>query len=170
MTMVDTRRIEQAIEFAGNAAKKASEYKSETYFAVLVSLLLAPTNVRVSSDQVHSQDSAVSSNSQSEKQYSAAELFASTTWETEIEKATLAGYFLERYAAMPSYSVDEIRKCIISAKVPAPANVNLAVLKAAQKGWMMELPGQGEKHKVWSLTQTGERKVEGMLSARSSTQ
>jgi hypothetical protein len=165
MTMIDTRKIDQAIEFAANAAKKASEYKSETYFAVLVSLLLAPTNVGASSDQVHSEGPAVSSNSQSQKQYSAAELFASTTWETEIEKATLAGYFLERYSAMPNYSVDEIRKCIISAKVPAPANVNLAVLKAAQKGWMMELPGQGERHKVWSLTQTGERTVEEMISA-----
>src|SRR5713101_3078711 len=124
MTMIDTRKIDEAIEFAGNAAKKTSEYKSETYFAVLVSLLLAPSNVGVSSDQVQSEGPAVSSNSQSQKQYSAAELFASTTWETEIEKATLAGYFLERYSAMPNYSVDEIRKCIISAKVPAPANVN----------------------------------------------
>jgi hypothetical protein len=157
--MMDTKTLECAMEFARNSAKSAPEYKAETYFAVLVSALLGSLRLDAPKDQTPSPRAIDPSSSSAQGKYSAGELFASRTWETEIEKVTLAGYFLERQSGMPNYSITAIRSCLVAAKVALPANINLAVLKAVQKGWMMEVPNQGEKHKVWALTQTGERKV-----------
>jgi hypothetical protein len=143
--MVEKKILDQAMEFASDAAKRAPEYKAETYLGVLVGVLLGQGNNVAVMRQTVPEGAETKFKSALPKQYSAAELFASTKWETEIEKVTVAGFFLERYSGLISYAVNEIRNCLVSAKV-------------------MEVPGQGEKHKVWALTQTGERKVEETIS------
>jgi len=163
---MDTRAIDRAIEVANGVANRAPEYKAETYFAVLVSILLGQSGRALQAGPAPPKPSTRTEEPSPEpgKSYSAAELFASARWETEIEKVALGGRFLERHAGAQRYGLNDIRACLVSAKVPLPANLSLALLKAVQKGWMMEVPGQGEKHKVWSLTQTGERKTEQMLA------
>lgn len=159
---MDAKTLDQAIEVATSAANRAPEYKAETYVAVLISALIGPTRASLSGHPVP----RVTPNTPGlipEKQYSAAEFFASTTWSTEIEKVTLAAHFIERYLGMSRYSLNEVRSCLISAKVPVPSNASLAVLQGIQKGWIMELPADGDKQKMWALTQTGERRVQEMI-------
>ncbi len=163
---MDAKILDSAMDLATSAARKALEYKAETYFAVLLSALLGSDSARAASVNTPIPPPENRPSAYVEKKYSAAELFASRTWSTEIEKVTLAGYFLERQSQVPSYRIADIRNCLISAKVALPANVNLAVLKAVQKGWMMQVPSEGEKHKTWALTQTGERKVSEMSMAQ----
>jgi len=156
--MIDELVLEKSIAVASNAAKKAEEFKQETYFAVLFTSLLSQGAVSVpnrTQSQVPSER-----NGSASKPFSAAELFASKTWNTEIEKVALAGYFLERYSGSTAFTIAEIRDLLISAKVSPPANVNLAILKAIQKGWMMEVPSENEKRKTWALTQTGQSKID----------
>src|ERR1700737_398531 len=128
--------LDEAIVTAEHAAERASQYKSETYLAVLLTRLLGSVTKGpiVQSNRANVAATPLSS----VKPYSAAELFATKVWETEIEKVLLAGYFLENYSKLSSYTIAQIRDLLVIAKVALPKNVNLAVLQAVQKGWMME--------------------------------
>ncbi len=161
--------LRSAIENARRAAEAAGEYKSETYLAILLVTLLAGKGL--TKKPLQSLPSATETTPAREKPFSAGELFAAKAWNTEIEKVAIAGYFMEHYAAATSYTIQEIRNCLISAKTPLPRNLSLAILKAVQKGWLMEVPRNGEGTKAWALTQTGERQVESMAnSGRTSRQ
>ena len=78
----------------------------------------------------------------------------------------MAGWYLERYAGGTNYTIQEIKSCLFSAKVPLPRNINLAVLQAVQRGLMMEVPSESGRRKAWALTHTGERYVEDMKLGR----
>jgi hypothetical protein len=152
--------LDLAIQTAKEAAESAKDYKSETYAAVLLFELMRSA---VATKNRYELAQAPSSHSpRREKPYSSAELFATKSWNTEIEKVVLAGYFLERFGRSVSYTIEEVRNCLLSAKVAQPKNLSLAILQAVQKGLMMEIPSQGGPRKAWALTQRGERYVENM--------
>lgn len=153
--------LEVAIRAARDAAENSQQYKSETYAAVLLFELmrLSSSASRVSNQSPNPPSSLTPKR---EKPYSAAEFFASKSWITEIDKVVLGGFFLERFGGIENYTIQEIKNCLIAAKIGLPKNVNLAILQAAQKGWIMEIPSQGGPRKSWALTQTGERRVEEM--------
>jgi hypothetical protein len=158
----DDQVLDLAIERASQAAKKVSNYKSETYFAALLAFLLKESHgstLAISTSLQSPNSPALTSES---KPYSPAELFGSKSWSTELDKVMLAGYFLEQYSRTANYTIDEIRSCLISAKISLPKNINLATLQSVQRGWMMEIPSGKDQKKAWSLTQSGEHRVEEM--------
>lgn len=159
---MNNETLRSAVEKARRAAQEAGEYKSETYLAVLLTGLLADKRATEKSPQTRPTAGEVTA--PREKPYSAGELFAAKVWSTEIEKVAIAGYFMEQYAAATSYTIQEIRNCLISAKTALPKNLSFAILKAVQKGWLMDVPTNGEGTKAWALTQTGERYVASMAN------
>jgi len=164
---MDENAFEAAVRTAKRAAEKASDFRSETYAAVLLFELMRSAVPAARSR--HELAAAVPTPSQKrERTYSPAELFASKSWTTEIDKVAVASYFLERFGEKASSTVDEIRNCLVAAKVPLPKNVNLAIIQAVGKGIMMPIPSQGGGRKAWALTQAGKRYVELMTAENKS--
>lgn len=147
------RTLTKAVEFAKAASDAVTDYKGETYLAVLLAQLLTPpaeTPVQQApgpSDVTHPG---------SARPFSAPEFFASKHCKSDVVKIVLAGYFLENYSGIERFNVNDIRNCLVSAKVPLPKNTPLAVLKSVQRGWLMEVPEGKESLKAYALTQTGQ--------------
>jgi hypothetical protein len=158
---MDDIAFEAAARTARRAAEKAGDFKSETYSAVLLFELMRSA-VPASRSRPELAAAAPAPVQKRERAYSPVELFASKSWTTEIDKVAVASYFLERFGDKVSSTVDEIRNCLVAAKVPLPKNVNLAIIQAVSKGLMMSIPSQGAGRKAWALTQAGERYVEHM--------
>jgi hypothetical protein len=158
---MDENALETAIRTARHAAERAQDFKPETYAAVLLFELMRST-VPAPRYRNELPPTVPTHAPKREKPYSAAELFASKTWCTEIDKVVVSAFFLERFGERANYTIEEIRACLVAAKVPLPKNVNLAILQAVQKGLMMEIPSQAAPRKAWALTQSGERYVEEM--------
>ena len=155
-------QLEAAIRSAKHAANGASEYKSETYTAVLLFQLMRSSIEEPTSSRQLPPPGETSA--AQKKPYSAAELFARSNRTTEIDKVVLAGFYLEHFRASQGYSIEDVRGCFITAKVPPPNNINLALLQAAQKAWMMEVPTGASRRKTWVLTQSGEMRAQEMVS------
>jgi hypothetical protein len=161
--------LEAAIKTAKVAAEKTKDYKSETYGAVLLIELMKST--AATAKNRNELPAPVPSQAQRrEKPYSAAEFFSAKSWATEIDKVVIAGYYLERFGGNASYTIEELRNCLVAAKIPLPKNISLAILQAAQKALMMEIPSTTGTRKSWALTQSGERWVEEMSVGRAATQ
>jgi hypothetical protein len=160
---MDENAFEAAMRTARHAAEKARDFRSETYGAVLLFELMRSA-VPEARSRHELAATAPPPAPKREKAYSPAELFASKSWTTEIDKVVVASYFLERFGENASSTVDEVRNCLVAAKVPLPKNVNLAIIQAVKKGLMMAIPSQGGTRKTWALTQTGERYVEQMAT------
>jgi len=155
---MDENVLESAIQSARGAAEKARDFKPETYAAVLLFELMRSA-LPTSRSRYELPPATPAHVPAQTKPYSAAELFASKNWRTEIDKVVLAGFYLEQFGGIQSYTIQEIRDCLVAAKIILPKNVNLAILQAAQKGWIMEVPVQSGTRKVWALTQDGERRA-----------
>lgn len=160
---MDENVFEAAIKTARHAADKARDFRSETYGAVLLFELMRSA-VPAARSRHELAATVPTPAPKGEKAYSPAELFASKAWTTEIDKVVVASFFLERFSENSSSTVDEVRNCLVAAKVPLPKNVNLAIIQAVNKGLMMPIPSQGGTRKTWALTQTGERYVEQMTT------
>src|SRR6202030_3488349 len=112
----------RAMTEARRVAAQLTEFKSETYTAVLLSELL---NDRITNGAAQREEPLIKNGeavAQEGKQFSAAELFADCKWSSEIDKVIVAGYFLERYSAASAYGLSELRGVLVSAKVPVPKN------------------------------------------------
>jgi hypothetical protein len=151
--------LKAAIAAASSAAESATEYKSETYGAVLLFELM-----RRAAGTVHSEELATvpPAGNRSEKDLTPAEFFAKKLWSTEIDKVVIAGYFLEHFGGSRGYTLDELKSCLIAAKIALPKNISLAILQAIQKGLLMEIPSQGSPRRICVLTQVGESYVQQM--------
>jgi len=155
--------LDLAIQTARRAAEGVKDFRAETYQAVLLYELMrmgAPSRSRPELA------SPKAGSPKQEKPYSPAEFISSKAWTSEVEKVVLAGYFLEHFAGSSGYSLDEIRRCLIAARVSLPRNLSLAILQAGRKGMVMEVPSQERSRKVWVLTQSGERYVEAMAQRK----
>jgi len=165
---MDENALESAIQTARRAAEKARDFKPETYAAVLLFELMRSA-VPTSRSRYEIPAATSAHVPARTKPYSAAELFASRNWQTEIDKVVLAGFYLEQFGGIQNYTIQEIRNCLVAAKIILPKNINLAILQAAQKGWIMEVPVQSGTRKSWALTQGGERRAEEMSEGRGGT-
>jgi hypothetical protein len=81
---------------------------------------------------------------------------------SDIDRALLGLYYLEKYRNAQNATAAEIRDAIKEARVPPPANINDAVNKNIRKGLVMNA-GDRENKMVFVLTTDGEASVEQML-------
>lgn len=161
---MNTELLNDALELAVAAAKQVQEFKAETYSAVLLASLLAgaPSASRKSPGSA----TAVSG-SATTKPYSPAEFFSLRVLGSEIDKVVVAAAFLEAHQGLTSYTIEEIRNCLVSAKISIPTNLSLAIFQSVKKGWLMDVRNDSGAKKAWALTQTGERKSEEMMAKES---
>ncbi len=149
--------LKYAIQTAAEAAELAANYKQETYLAVLLSSLM---NTDVEGEAVRNAAPRPKNISTAcGKQLSPGELFAAKGWKTDLDKVILAGFYLEKNGGLQSFSLQDVRNTLIAAKVTLPKNVSLALFKAVQRGWVMEVSGARDDLKAWVLTQSGEKRV-----------
>lgn len=152
--------LEKAAEEAKLAVEHVKDYKAETYLAVLLCRLLREVGGVADKQVVLANSSAGSKELGQERTYMPPEFFAGKSWTNESDKIVLAGYFLERYSAEKRYNINDLRGCLVRAKVTLPKNVPQAVLKSVRRGWMMEVPEGKGGVKAYVLTQTGVRRVQ----------
>jgi len=91
------------------------------------------------------------------------ELFAQLKVDSEVSRVLAGAFFLDKYRGLPDFTADEVKQCLVEAKVPAPKNVSLAALQNSRKGLMAQKKKSGRKIS-WYLTLSGIREVERMLS------
>lgn len=162
---MDEKYLDTAMDAANQAAAKAREYKSETFFAVLLSTLLDKGGRTLSLAPVEPLTVAEHTRLALPKPLAPGEFFAARAWDTEVDKVVLAGYFLERHSSLERYTANELRGCLIGAKVPPPKNIHLAIFQAVRRGWIMEATQESNESKAWSLTQSGEKRAQEMGTA-----
>jgi len=81
---------------------------------------------------------------------------------TDLAKTLVLGYYLERYRNVSPFIVKDLQELFIEAKEPVPVNINDAMNKNIEKGYIMDAKRKDNK-KAWTLTATGERFVENDL-------
>jgi hypothetical protein len=157
--MMNDQSLTDAMGAASVAAEQAERYKSETYSVVLLVGLLRGTPRLGDGVLTPAAISDRDSRSASDKPYSPAEFFGTKVLRSEIDKVVVAAAFLENFQSLENYSIDEIRNCLVAAKIGLPKNLSLAIFKAVKRGWLMEVPTAGAPTKSWALTQSGVRYV-----------
>jgi len=152
-------QIENAIETAKRAAQKSDTFKSETFVGVLLaSLLQVSSKDNLSTQPPKDPVLAITKY----KPFSASEFFANKNWTTENDRVVLAALYLEHHAGSASFEAQDIRNCLVAAKIPIPGNVNVPILRSVKRGLLMEVPNPKGTTKTWSLTQAGERYAAGL--------
>ena len=96
------------------------------------------------------------------KPLSAAQLFKKASPRTDVDRALLAGYFLENHSDQECFTAAEVKDTIRAAKITPPKNPNAAVDKNIKKGLMMPA-GDKDGKKAFVLTSDGEDSAHGML-------
>jgi len=78
-----------------------------------------------------------------------------------VQKALAIGYYLEKYGGLLHFNAKDIEKGFRTAKEKAPKNVSDTIYANAKKGHMMEVEERKGNLKAWTLTDSGEKYVEG---------
>lgn len=78
----------------------------------------------------------------------------------DLDKTMAVGYYLEHNRNISPFNIKDLEQLFGEAKEPLPKNINDAVNKNIEKGFIMESKEKKDKKKTWALTATGERYVE----------
>jgi hypothetical protein len=78
----------------------------------------------------------------------------------DVEKTLAIGYFLEKFAGMASFNVDDLGRHFQLAKEASPTNINDKVNMNINKGHMAEAREKKDRKKAWMLTNSGEKFLE----------
>ena len=98
------------------------------------------------------------------KQISAKEFLLLKKDSSATEKTLALAYYLEHYARVGSFNIDDVARVFQAAREPSPANINDMINKNIAKGYIMEAPERKDAKKTWVLTATGEKFVENDLN------
>lgn len=95
-----------------------------------------------------------------EKKLSIREYLKSKNPKDDLQKTLAVGHYIEKYERMSSFNTKDLEKSFYDAKEKVPGNINDAVNKNIQKGYMMEAKEKKDKLKAWNLTNTGENFID----------
>jgi hypothetical protein len=90
------------------------------------------------------------------------EFLLSKNPKTDVDRTLLIGYYVETIGKLGFFNLNDLRGAFAAAKEQLPTNLNDAVNKNIQKGFIMEVANRKEGFKTWVLTSSGERKVESI--------
>jgi hypothetical protein len=96
------------------------------------------------------------------KPLSVAQVFKKANAHTDVDRALLAGHYLEYHAKQESFTAGDVKGTIRAAKVSPPGNPNAAIDKNIKKGLMMAA-GDRDGKRAFVLTTDGEDAVRAML-------
>jgi len=106
----------------------------------------------------------VNAQPQHAKAKSPAQFFKAANPKTDIDRALVAAYFLEKYRNAQNVTAAEIRDLIKEAKWPPPINTSDAMNKNIRKGLLMTA-GDRDNKIAFVVTSDGEVAVEEMVNA-----
>lgn len=89
------------------------------------------------------------------KKLSIKEFLLSKKPNSDVQKALVIGYYLEKYEGYSSFNVPDLEKGFRSAKETVPNNINLCIIRNVQKGHLAEAKEEKNNLKAWYLTNTG---------------
>lgn len=98
------------------------------------------------------------------KAKSPAQFFKATNPKSDVARALVAAYFLEKHRNAQNVTASEIRDLIKEAKWPPPINPSDAMNKNIRKGLLMTA-GDRDNKLAFVVTSDGEAAVEEMLNA-----
>lgn len=97
------------------------------------------------------------------KAQSVAEFFKRASPETDLDRALVAAYYLEKLQGHESFTMPEVRETIREGKRTPPKNPSDAIAKNIRKGLIMGA-GQKEGKRAYVLTTDGEEAIEELVS------
>lgn len=98
---------------------------------------------------------------QSSKDLSLREFIAEKNPVDDVQRTLTIGYYLEHNKEMDDFDAEDVKKEFMSAKLKPPLNINDKINLNIRKGLMMETEKENGKRKAWTLTDTGEKVIEG---------
>ena len=118
--------------------------------------LLAP------SSKVPTSTLTVTKTAETVKKISAAQFFKKVKPSNDLVRTLTAGYYLEVFTGVESFTASEIRDLIREAKIPPPKNPNDAINKNIMKGKIMAA-GDKEGKRAFVLTSDGEEEIKALI-------
>lgn len=97
------------------------------------------------------------------RKQSAKEFLLTKSPKSEVQKALVLAYFLEREEGLMSFNVPDLEAAFRSAREKLPKNMNDVVNKNIAHGFLMEAKEKKDSKKAWQVTSTGERFVENEM-------
>ena len=94
---------------------------------------------------------------------SAREFMLNSKADDSVAKTLLAGYFLERFGGLQSFTVKELEHAFVAAKERVPTNTNDMINKNISRNFMMAAKEKRDNKKTWCLTNAGQKHVETNL-------
>jgi hypothetical protein len=142
------------LEFAVGESERFPSHRSEIISAVLAALLISrfragPLAQPTQTDVKHETP-----------EWTVTELFARLRPTQDIDKVLAGAYFLSLQEQKHLFTSDDIRKCLHAGKMPCPANISLAILANARKGFLGQSDKAAGKRNSWFITQSGLAAIE----------
>lgn len=144
------------IELAESLSAQQGAHADAVFTAVLTACLLK----RQMGESIPRKDQIV----RRVKPIAPTEFFARLRPRQGTDQVMVAAYFLESFRDASAFTADDLRQCLLEARVKPPANISLAVLRNAQRGLMAQSEKRAGPHKAWILTQTGIKSIEETLA------
>jgi len=99
---------------------------------------------------------------ESMKKMSPSQFFKKTVPQTSVDRVLAAGYYLEKFQNNESFTANDVRETIRSAKRNPPTNTNDAINSNIKKGLIMSA-GDKEGIRAFVLTSDGEDTINELL-------
>lgn len=119
------------------------------------------TMVKGESGRLSSQQTPISPRSTGKK-LSVAQFFRKLTTKSDVDRALAAGYYLEKYNNLESFTASEITQMVRDAKIVPPKNANDSINLNIKKGLIMPA-GDKDARRAFVLTSDGEDAINAML-------
>ena len=155
MIKMNLENLKEKIEIAKKQSAEESEFKKETFLAVLIAELLQKKESNLQSREV---ESTVSKSKL--KQLSIKEFLLEKKPTNDVERVLSMGFFLEKYGDYTCFNVDDIKNAFVKSKEPLPQNIHDKINMNIRKGHITEYPEEKDNKKSYHLTTTGEKVVE----------
>jgi hypothetical protein len=152
--------IEVDVKTARELSRFYPDEQKEVFTAVLTARLLtnSPGGFSQSAD----------SSGRDAKPVAPAELFAKLKPAHDVTRILAAAFFLDRHRGAAEFAAEELKQCLVEAKVPSPKNPSLAALQNSRKGLMAQKQKAGRKIS-WYITLSGIQRIEQLLSEADGT-
>lgn len=92
-----------------------------------------------------------------QKKQSVKEFVLAKNPKSDVVKALVIAYFLEKYEDMPSFNASDLENGFRTAREQIPTNINECIAKNIRKGHMMETKEKKDNLKAYMLTSSGEQ-------------
>jgi len=151
--------LDEDLDFAVSQSERFSSHRNEVISAILAAILVN----RLQEEQPHRPK--LSNRNYKAPDLTPTEFFANLRPIQDIDKVLSAAYFLNVQEQLTDFTSESVKKCLLTGKIPPPANISLGILANARKGFLAQSEKGGSKRNSWFITQSGLAEIHRRLES-----